>query len=70
MVNIILSNYFHHYVVSMVYRKNFEYADRRVGTVPSDNSVVPFFNVSMIIRIPIQPLRLIIRNYVSRYQFI
>lgn len=42
---------------SMVYRKNFEYVERRVGTVPSDNSIVPYFNASVVIRIPIQPMR-------------
>lgn len=42
---------------SMTYRKNFEYVERRVGSVPTDNSTVPYFNASMIIRIPIQPMR-------------
>jgi len=53
---------------SMTYRKNFEYVERRVGSVPTDNSTVPYFNASMIIRIPIQPMRSVF--IVSRYEYL
>jgi hypothetical protein len=52
----------------MTYRKNFEYVERRVGSVPTDNSTVPYFNASMIIRIPIQPMRSVF--IVSRYEYL
>ena len=43
----------------MVYHKNFENVQRRTTAVPTDRSAAAlnFFNASMIIRIPAQPIR-------------
>lgn len=42
---------------SMVYSKNYEMVERTVNVVPSDNSSILYFNASMVIRIPAQPIR-------------
>jgi len=42
---------------TMVYTPNYANVQRRASWVPTDHSSVPYFNASMVIRVPFQPVR-------------
>jgi hypothetical protein len=43
--------------VTMVYRSNYEHVQRRAAAVPTDHALPSYFNASLTIRVPIQPVR-------------